>query len=95
MIELRRPRKSTIGALIIFIISFGFWLTQPQPDNSSNSVNFPDVSWVFVTTTVPGPVETIPETTVPVTVPPETVPPETLPPETTVPPDAATTTVPG
>jgi len=93
VIKFRRPRNSTIGALIIFIISFGFWLTQPQPKNSSNSVTFPDVSWVFVTTTVPTPVETIPETTVPRTVP-QTVP-ETVPPETTVPLDAATTTAPG
>lgn len=94
MIKFRRPRNSTIGALIIFIVSFGFWLTQPQPNNPSNSGTFPDISWVFVTTTVPAPVETTPATTVPPTVP-QTVPPQTVPPETTVPPDAATTTAPG
>ena len=93
--KFRRPRNSTIGALIIFVISFGFWLTQPQPVNTSNTVKFPDVSWVFVTTTVPAPVETIPETTVPETVP-ETLPPDTtVLIETTVPLEAVTTTAPG
>ena len=66
----RRPRNTTLFAIFVFLVSFGFWLNQPQPER--NLYRAPDVSWVIVTTTV------APETTVP----PETVPPETVPPET-------------
>lgn len=66
----RRPRNTTLFAIVVFLVSFGFWLNQPQPER--NYYQSPDVSWVIVTTTV------APETTVP----PETVPPETIPPET-------------
>ncbi|NDI18632.1 MAG: hypothetical protein EBY89_02525, partial [Actinobacteria bacterium] len=63
----RRPRNSTLVAIAIFVVSFGFWLGQPQPESPSSGVQFPDVSWVFVTTTVAPPVDTtVPvETTVP------------------------------
>lgn len=74
----RRPRNTTIAAIAVFLVSFGFWLNQPQPER--NFYQAPDISWVIVTTTVaPVPETTLaPETTVP----PETVPPETVPPET-------------
>lgn len=73
---MRRPRNTTIVAIVVFLVSFGFWLNQPQPER--NFYQAPDLSWVIVTTTVP-----VVETTVPPeTVPPETVPPETVPPET-------------
>lgn len=89
----RRPRNSTIGALIIFLVSFGFWLTQPQPDKPIRSVLFPDVNFVFGTTTTTSlpPPDTVPETTV---VEATTIPPETVPPvDTTLPPvDLSTTT---
>lgn len=92
----RRPRNSTIGAFIIFLVSFGVWLTQPQPEKSVPSVLYPGVDFVFVTTTTttPPPSDTAPETTVVKTT---TIPPETLPPvDTTVPPaePATTTTAP-
>ena len=84
----RRPRNSTLVAIVIFMVSFGFWLGQPQPDSPSSGVQFPDVSWVFVTTTVPAPVETtVVETTIPVDT---TIPTDTVPVETTVDPSATT-----
>ena len=79
----RRPRNTTIAAIVVFLVSFGFWLNQPQPER--NFYQAPDISWVIVTTTtaVPAPETTmVPETTVPVdTIPPESVPVDTLPPE--------------
>jgi len=84
----RRPRKSTWFAVTVFVVSFGFWLTQPQPDKP---VRYPDDGWVFVTTTTePPPVETVPaDTTVPTdtTVPADT----TVPTDTTLPPDTTVT----
>ena len=86
----RRPRNSTLVAIVIFLVSFGFWLGQPQPDSPSSGVQFPDVSWVFVTTTVPAPVDTtVVETTIPTET---TTPTDTVPVETTV--DPAATTLP-
>ncbi len=74
----RRPRNTTLFAIAIFLISFGFWLNQPQPER--NFYQAPDVSWVIVTTTVaPTPETTLPPET---TVPPETVPAETVPTDT-------------
>jgi len=76
----RRPRRSTWFAVAVFLVSFGFWLTQPQPDRP---VRYPSDNWVFVTTTTePPPVDTVPPDT---TVPPETVPPETVPADTIAP----------
>jgi hypothetical protein len=54
-------------------VSFGFWLGQPQPENNQSSIPYPDVSWVFVTTTTQAPA------------PESTLPPETIPVETTIP----------
>lgn len=76
----RRPRNTTVYAILIFLVSFGFWLNQPQPER--NFYQAPDVSWVIVTTTVAPVVETTlpPETTMPTdTLPTETVPAETVP----------------
>ena len=87
----RRPRNSTLVAIAIFAVSFAFWLGQPQPDSPSSGLQIPDVSWVFVTTTVAPPVDT----TLPVetTVPSETtVPTDTVPVETTI--DPTVTTLP-
>lgn len=81
----RRPRNSTIGALVIFLVSFGIWLTQPQPDNPDRTVLYPGVDFVFLTTTTSTtapPVDTVPATTVAET---PTIPPPTQPPiDTTV-----------
>ena len=77
-----RPRNSTIGALVIFLVSFGIWLTQPQPDNPDRTVLYPGVDFVFLTTTTAPPVDTFPATTVAET---PTIPPPTQPPiDTTV-----------
>lgn len=85
----RRPRNSTLVAIVVFLVSFGFWLGQPQPESPSAGVQFPDVSWVFVTTTIPQPVDTTvaPETTVPTET---TIPTDTIPVETTLDPTATT-----
>ena len=87
--KFRRPRNSTLASIVVFLISFGFWLGQPQADKPSSQM--PDVSWVFVTTTTPAPIDTMPPV-VETTLPPETtIPVETVPTETTL--DPAVTTV--
>lgn len=80
--KLRRPRNSTLASIVVFLVSFGFWLGQPQPVKNYTYVDVPELTpttstTVVVETTV---VDTIPvETTIdPLLV--ET----TLPPETTV-----------
>ena len=92
MFSWRRPRNSTLVSIAIFLVSFGFWLGQPQPENDQSSIPYPDVSWVFVTTTVaPMPIDTTPAV-VETTLPPETtIPVDTVPTETTL--DPAVTTV--
>jgi len=86
----RRPRKSTLISVVVFLISFVFWLGQPQTPRPI--LQMPAVSWVFVTTTdVPKPVDTLPPV-VEATLPPEpTIPIDTVPTETTL--DPAVTTV--
>jgi hypothetical protein len=74
MFTWRRPRNSTLISIAIFLVSFGFWLGQPQPENDQSSIPYPDVSWVFVTTTTQAPA------------PESTLPPETIPVESTLPP---------
>lgn len=81
----RRPSNITIGALVIFLVSFGIWLTQPQPADPTRTVLVPGVDFVFITTTTTTtlpPVNPPPPTTAVVT---PTAPPETQPPvDTTV-----------
>jgi hypothetical protein len=94
--KLRRPSNSTLVSIFVFLVSFGFWLGQPQADKPSSQM--PDVSWVFVTTTTatttnttPAPIDTTPAV-VETTLPPETtIPVDTVPSETTL--DPAVTTV--
>ena len=87
--KFRRPRNSTLVSIVVFLISFGFWLGQPQAEKSYSQI--PDVSWVFVTTTTPAPIDTLPPV-VETTLPPETtLPVDTVPTETTL--DPAVTTV--
>jgi hypothetical protein len=87
--KFRRPRNSTLASIVVFLISFGFWLSQPQAEKTYSQI--PDVSWVFVTTTAPAPVDTTPAV-VETTLPPETtIPVDTVPTETTL--DPAVTTV--
>lgn len=88
--KFRRPRNSTLASIFVFLVSFGFWLGQPQADKPSYKM--PDVSWVFVTTTeVPQPIDTRPPV-VETTLPPETtIPVDTVPTVTTL--DPAVTTV--
>jgi len=88
--KLRRPSNSTLVSIFVFLVSFGFWLGQPQAEKPYSQI--PDVSWVFVTTTVaPMPIDTLPPV-VETTLPPETtIPVDTVPTETTL--DPAVTTV--
>ena len=74
MFKWRRPRNSTLVSIAIFLVSCVFWLGQPQPENDQSSIPYPDVSWVFVTTTTQAPA------------PESTLPPETIPVESTLPP---------
>ena len=86
--KFRRPRNSTLVSIVVFLISFGFWLGQPQTSKPTSQM--PDMSWVFVTTTVaPMPVDTTP--VVETTLPPETTLPVDTTPQTIV--DPAVTTV--
>jgi len=83
-----RPRNSTLVSIVVFLISFGFWLGQPQTSKPNSQM--PDVSWVFVTTTVapmPGDTTTVVQTTSP---PETTLPVDTTPPTSV---DPAVTTV--
>ncbi len=87
--KLRRPSNSTLVSIFVFLVSFGFWLGQPQAEKPYSQI--PDVSWVFVTTTTPAPIDTTP-VVVDTTLPPETtIPVDTVPSETTL--DPAVTTV--
>jgi len=87
--KLRRPSNSTLVSIFVFLVSFGFWLGQPQAEKPYSQI--PDVSWVFVTTTAPAPIDTTP-VVVDTTLPPETtIPVDTVPTETTL--DPAVTTV--
>ena len=81
--RLRRPRNSTLFSILVFLVSLGFWLGQPQPVKNYSYVSIPELS---STTTVPVAVETtVVETTIPTdtTVDPALVE-TTLPTETTV-----------
>ena len=61
--RLRRPRNSTLFSILIFLVSFGFWLGQPQPVTNYSYVSIPELS---STTTAPVVVETtVVETTIP------------------------------
>ena len=89
--KFRWPGKTTLVSIFVFLVSFGFWLGQPQAEKPYSQI--PDVSWVFVTTTTPTPVpvDTLPPV-VETTLPPETtIPVDTVPTETTL--DPAVTTV--
>jgi hypothetical protein len=80
--RLRRPRNSTLFSILIFLVSFGFWLGQPQPAKNYSYVTIPDVVKTDTPATVP-PETTVVETTIPVetTVDPSVI---TVPTETTV-----------
>jgi hypothetical protein len=61
--RLRRPRNSTLFSILVFLVSFAFWLGQPQPVKNYSYVNIPELS---STTTVPVAVETtVVETSIP------------------------------
>jgi len=73
--KFRRPRNSTLLSIVIFLVSFVFWLDQPQPTKNYSYVTIPEI-----VTTEP-PVTIAPETTVVDT---------TIPVETTIDPTATT-----
>ena len=61
--RLRRPRNSTLFSILVFLVSFAFWLGQPQPVKNYSYVNIPELS---STTTAPVVVETtVVETSIP------------------------------
>jgi hypothetical protein len=61
--RLRRPRNSTLFSILVFLVSFGFWLGQPQPVTNYSYVSIPELS---STTTAPVVVETtVVETSIP------------------------------
>lgn len=73
--KFRRPRNSTLLSIVIFLVSFAFWLDQPQPTKNYSYVTVPEI-----VTTDP-PVNVVPETTVVDT---------TIPVDTTIDPTATT-----
>ena len=42
--KIRRPRNSTLFSILVFMVSFGFWLGQPQPVKNYSYVTIPDVA---------------------------------------------------
>lgn len=80
--KLRRPRNSTLASIVVFLVSFGFWLGQPQPVKNYSYVDVPELTSTTSTSVV---VETTVVDTVPVetTIDPMLVE-TTLPTETTV-----------
>jgi len=77
--KLRRPRNSTLISILVFLVSFGFWLGQPQPVKNYSYVTIPDVVKTDPPATVP-PDTTVVDTTIPV----ETTIDPAVPTETTV-----------
>ena len=63
--KLRRPRNSTLFSILVFLVSFGFWLGQPQPAKNYSYVNIPDVVKTDPPATI-APETTVVETTIPV-----------------------------
>ena len=80
--KLRKPRKSTLFSILVFLVSFGFWLGQPQPAKNYSYVTIPDVVKTDPPVTL-APETTVVDTTIPVetTIDPAVV---TVPTETTV-----------
>jgi hypothetical protein len=80
--KIRRPRNSTLFSILVFLVSFGFWLGQPQPVKNYSYVNIPDVVKTDPPATI-APETTVVETTIPVetTIDPAAI---TVPTETTV-----------
>ena len=80
--KLRRPRNSTLFSILVFLVSFGFWLGQPQPVKNYSYVDIPDVVKTDPPATI-APETTVVDTTVPVetTIDPTEI---TVPTETTV-----------
>ena len=63
--KFRRPRNSTLLSIVIFLVSFAFWLDQPQPTKNYSYVTVPEI----VTTEPPAtiaPETTVVDTTIPV-----------------------------
>jgi hypothetical protein len=60
--RLRRPRNSTLFSILVFLVSFGFWLGQPQPVTNYSYVSIPELS---STTTAPVVETTVVETSIP------------------------------
>ena len=63
--KIRRPRNSTLFSILVFLVSFGFWLGQPQPVKNYSYVDIPDVVKTDPPATI-APETTVVDTTVPV-----------------------------
>lgn len=42
--KFRRPRNSTLASIVVFLVSFGFWLGQPQPVKNYSYVDVPELT---------------------------------------------------
>ena len=80
--KLRRPRNSTLFSILVFLVSFVFWLGQPQPVKNYSYVTIPDVVKTDPPVTL-APETTVVDTTIPVdtTIDPTAI---TVPTETTI-----------
>ena len=63
--KIHRPRNSTLFSILVFLVSFGFWLGQPQPVKNYSYVDIPDVVKTDPPATI-APETTVVETTIPV-----------------------------
>ena len=50
--KLRRPRNSTLASIVVFLVSFGFWLGQPQPVKNYSYVDVPELTSTTSTSVV-------------------------------------------
>ena len=50
--KFRRPRNSTLASIVVFLVSFGFWLGQPQPVKNYSYVDVPELTSTTTTSIV-------------------------------------------
>ena len=50
--KFRRPRNSTLASIVVFLVSFGFWLGQPQPVKNYSYVDVPELTSTTSTSVV-------------------------------------------
>ena len=50
--KFRRPRNSTLASIVVFLVSFGFWLGLPQPVKNYSYVDVPELTSTTTTSIV-------------------------------------------